>query len=98
MRSLILAALAAGMAVAAAPLSAQTYDPNYPVCKRVNSDAASIDCYYATMAECQQDVRGESAQCVINPFYKATPAPAPAATTRPIRNNGSPRGYSSSTM
>ena len=87
MRSLILAALAAGMAVAAAPLSAQTYDPNYPVCKRVNSDAASIDCYYTTMAECQQDVRGESAQCVINPFYKATPTPGPAATTRPARNN-----------
>ena len=87
MRSLILAALAAGMVFAAAPMSAQTYDPKYPICKRVNSDAASIDCYYTTMAECQQDIRGESAQCVINPFYKATPAPAPAATTRPSRNN-----------
>jgi Tfp pilus assembly protein PilV len=81
MRSLILAALAAGMAIAATPSSAQTYDPSYPVCKRVNSDAASVDCYYTTMAECQQDTRGMSAQCVPNPFYKATPAPA--ATTRP---------------
>ena len=58
MRSLILAALAAGIAVAAAPSSAQTYDPNYPVCKRVNSDAASVDCYYTTMAQCREDARG----------------------------------------
>jgi Tfp pilus assembly protein PilV len=79
MRSLILAALAAGMAIAAAPSSAQTYDPSYPVCKRVNSDAASVDCYYTTMAECQQDIRGMSAQCVPNPFYKAAPAPAATA-------------------
>jgi hypothetical protein len=74
MRSLIPAVFAVGMAIAAAPSSAQTYDPSYPVCKRVNSDAASVDCYYTTMAECQQ--------CVPNPFYKATPAPA--TTTRPV--------------
>lgn len=82
MRSLILAVFAVGTVVAAAPLSAQTYDPKYSVCKRVNSDAASVDCYYTTMAECQQDIRGMSAQCVPNPFYKATPAPA--ATARPV--------------
>ncbi len=84
MRRLMMTVFAAGMAVAAAPLSAQTYDPNYPVCKRVNSEAASVDCYYTTMAECQQDIHGMSAQCVPNPFYKA--APAPAATTRPARH------------
>ena len=82
MRNLMLATLAAGMVVAAAPSFAQTYDPSYPFCKRVNSDAASVDCYYTTMAECQQDTRGMSAQCVPNPFYKATPAPA--TTTRPV--------------
>ena len=81
MRSLMLVVLAAGVAIAAAPSSAQTYDPNYPVCKRVNSDAASVDCYYTAMEQCRQDIRGESAECVSNPFYKATPAPA--ATTRP---------------
>jgi len=87
MRNLILAVLAAGMAVGAGPSSAQTYDPSYPVCKRVNSDAASVDCYYTTMEQCREEIRGESAQCVPNPFYKATPTPAPAATTRPARNN-----------
>ena len=67
MRSLMLAAIAAGMAVAAAPSSAQTYDPKYPICKRVNSDAASIDCYYTTMEQCRAGyqrrrvgVRGQS--------------------------------------
>lgn len=84
MRSLIPAAFAAGMAVAAAPLSAQTYDPTYPICKRVNSDAASVDCYYTTMAQCREDIRGESAECVVNPFYKAAheqAAPAPPRAT-----------------
>jgi hypothetical protein len=84
MRSLILAALAAGMVVAAAPLSAQTYDPKYPICKRVNSDAASIDCYYATMEQCRGDARGESAECVVNPFYKA--AQEPPAPARPVHH------------
>jgi hypothetical protein len=84
MRSLILAVLSASMAVAAAPSSAQTYDPAYPICKRVNSDAASVDCYYTTMAECREDARGESAECVVNPFYKA--AHEPAATARPVRH------------
>jgi hypothetical protein len=50
----------------------------------VNSDAASIDCYYTTMAQCREDIRGESAECVVNPFYKATPAPA--ATARPAHH------------
>lgn len=79
MRSLILAALAAGIAVATAPSSAQTYDPNYPICKRVNSDAASVDRYYTTMAQCREDARGESAECVVNPFYK-TAQEVPRAT------------------
>jgi hypothetical protein len=81
MRSLILAVLVA--AVVTAPLSAQTYDPRYPICKRVNSDAGSVDCYYSTMEQCKEDARGESAECVVNPFFKtaqeaAAPAPAPA--------------------
>jgi hypothetical protein len=85
---LILAALGAGMAVATAPVSAQTYDPRYPICKRVNSDAASIDCYYTTMEQCKEDARGESAECVVNPYFKtareepAAPAPAPARSAR----------------
>jgi hypothetical protein len=85
---LILAALGAGMVVSTAPVSAQTYDPRYPICKRVNSDAASIDCYYTTMEQCKEDARGESAECVVNPYFKtareepAAPAPAPARSAR----------------
>jgi hypothetical protein len=82
MRNLILMTLAIGIAAAAAPSSAQTYDPSYPVCKQVNSDASSIDCLYTTMEQCKEDVRGMSAVCVVNPFYKSPPAPA-AAPARP---------------
>ena len=92
MRSLILAVLAAGVAVAAtpAPLSAQTYDPHYPICKRVNSDAASIDCYYTTMEQCREDAHGESAERIVNPFYKTAQEPsvpsAPPALARSARH------------
>ena len=88
MRNLILAVLAAGMAVAAAPLSAQTYDPKYPVCKQVNSDAASIDCYYTTMEQCREDARGQSAVCIVNPFYKTAQEPSqePSAPAHPVRH------------
>jgi hypothetical protein len=78
MRRLMLAALAVAMAVAGAPSSAQTYDPKYPICKRVNSDAASIDCYYTTMEQCRQDISGGGAECVVNPFYKTAQEPPPA--------------------
>src|ERR1700761_998081 len=86
---LILAALAAGMAVAATSASAQTYDPRDPICKRVNSDAGSIDCYYTPMEQCKEDAHGESAECVVNPYFKtardvpAPPAPPPAPSLRP---------------
>jgi hypothetical protein len=84
MRNLILMTLAVGMAAAAAPSSAQTYDPSYPFCKQVNSDASSIDCYYTSMEQCKEGIRGMSAVCIANPFYKGTPAPA-AAPARPSR-------------
>jgi hypothetical protein len=70
MRVTALAALACGLMFAALPAPAQTYDPAYPVCKKVNADPTYFDCRYAAMPECKQDVRGMSAECVINPYYK----------------------------
>ena len=86
MRSLMLATFAAGVVFAAAPSSAQTFDPSYPFCKRVNSDASSIDCYYTSMAQCREAVRNMSAECIANPFYNAS-AKEPAVTARPARNH-----------
>jgi hypothetical protein len=83
MRNLILVTFAIGMAVAAASSSAQTYDPNYPFCKRVNSDASSIDCYFTSMEQCKEGIRGMSAECIPNPFYgRGQTAPA-----RPSHDN-----------
>jgi hypothetical protein len=69
MRNFMLATFAVAMAVAAGPSRAQTYDPSYPVCKRVNSDASSVDCYYTSMEQCKDSIRSMSAECVVNPFY-----------------------------
>jgi Protein of unknown function (DUF3551) len=85
MRGLLLVTFTIGMAVAAAPSSAQSYDPTYPVCRRVNSDAGSIDCYYTSMAQCQEAIRGMSAECVSNPFFASGQKPA-AAPHAPQRN------------
>jgi Tfp pilus assembly protein PilV len=79
MRSLILATFSVGSIVLAAPASAQSYDPSYPICKRVNSDAGSIDCYYTSMAQCREAIHGMSAECVSNPYYKSAQEPAAAA-------------------
>jgi Protein of unknown function (DUF3551) len=70
MRVTALAAIACGLMFAALPAPAQTYDPAYPVCKKVNGDPTYFDCRYATMPECKQDVRAMSAECVGNPYYK----------------------------
>ncbi len=87
MRNLVVAALAIGALLAAAPAPAQTYDPSYPVCRKVFSDASSIDCIFTSMEQCREDIRSMSAECVPNPFYasshQATPAPAPASARKP---------------
>jgi Protein of unknown function (DUF3551) len=78
MRALLPVTFAVGMVVAAAASSAQSYDPSYPVCRRVNSDAGSIDCYYTSMAQCREAIRGMSAECVSNPFFASGQKPAAA--------------------
>jgi Protein of unknown function (DUF3551) len=79
MRGAMLIMLAVGMVATAAPASAQTYDPKYAFCKKTNSDASSVDCYYNSMEECREAVRGMSADCVVNPFYAAAQQPAAPA-------------------
>lgn len=87
MRSLILMTFATGTVLAAAPSQAQTYDPSYPVCQRVNSEAGSVDCYYTSMAQCREAIRGTSAECVSNPYFASAKEPAPPAPVRRTRNN-----------
>ena len=60
MRVSILAILAAGAVYAAAPVQAQTYDPNYPVCLQVYQSMVDyyFDCSYTSMAQCQASASG----------------------------------------
>jgi hypothetical protein len=70
MRILALASLAIGIVSAAAPASAQTYDPAFPVCMHVVSWGTSYeDCAYFTLAQCAMSASGRAAQCNINPYF-----------------------------
>jgi Protein of unknown function (DUF3551) len=61
-----------GIMLAAAPVQAQTYDPNYPVCLQTFGRAGnSIACRYTSMAQCRPIASGRAAQCITNPFFGA---------------------------
>ena len=63
--------LASGAMLAAAPVSAQTYDPNYPVCMQVIvlGGGAWIDCSYMSRAQCEATATGRAAQSSPNPYF-----------------------------
>jgi hypothetical protein len=60
-----------GMLLALAPASAQTYDPNYPVCMHVYGELEGerMDCIFTSLAQCAASASGRSATCLINPYY-----------------------------
>ena len=68
MRIVAPALLAIGMVIAAAPASAQTYAPGYPVCLHVFGPVTYFDCSYTSIAQCNLTASGRAAQCVINPY------------------------------
>ena len=58
------------MALAATPLRAQTYDPNYPVCIQTYTiGGGSIDCSFTSLAQCAASASGRPAQCYNNPYF-----------------------------
>jgi len=60
----------AGVALAAAPASAQTYDPRYPVCMTLTEwGGARIDCSFQSIPQCKATATGRAAQCDANPYY-----------------------------
>nr|WP_249811424.1 DUF3551 domain-containing protein [Bradyrhizobium sp. 149] len=78
--------LGAGL-LGAAPTAAQTYDPRYPVCIEIYTiDGRSIDCSFATIAQCAATASGQSAQCYINPYAtqsrQLSPVPSPPRRSR----------------
>lgn len=82
MRLLTSAIIVVGTLLTAAPVSAQTYDPRYPVCLQIYDRGANwIDCRYASIPQCEASASGRAAQCVVNPYYAYagnwSPAPPP---------------------
>ena len=55
----------------AAPATAQTYDPKYPVCLQVFQSMVDyyFECGYTSMPQCQASASGRNASCVVNPYY-----------------------------
>ncbi|MBR1266258.1 DUF3551 domain-containing protein [Bradyrhizobium sp. AUGA SZCCT0222] len=59
----------------AAPVRAQTYDPAYPICIQTYShNGSAIICRFTSLAQCA--ATGRAAQCITNPYYGVTQAPA----------------------
>jgi hypothetical protein len=69
MHRLALAILTIGTLSTAAPASAQTYDPSYPVCLRVYGEITYNDCRYTSLPQCAVSASGRAAQCLVNPYF-----------------------------
>ena len=82
MRSKLLGIISvAGAIMAAAPASAQTYDPRYPVCLMVSEwgGGPRIDCSFTSLAQCGATASGRGGSCSLNPFF-AYAVEQPSAT------------------
>ena len=54
----------------AAPVQAQTYDPDWPVCLHVfGKDVEYYECTYTSLPQCNATASGRHAMCVMNPYY-----------------------------
>ena len=69
MRMLALTILAIATVPLAAPATAQTYAPNYPVCLHVYGPVSYYECRYSSLAQCNATASGRAAQCISNPNF-----------------------------
>jgi len=71
------AILTTATVLTAAPVRAQTYDPNYPVCLQTYGIGGGyIECGYTSLAQCVQSASGIAAQCISNPYFASPQVPA----------------------
>jgi hypothetical protein len=93
MRVWVFAILAVAAVQIAAPVKAQTYDPNYPFCLQIYDDMVhyTFECAYTSMPQCQASASGRNAQCVVNPYFPKTPANPPAPAPRKRRQQQPPQ-------
>jgi Protein of unknown function (DUF3551) len=77
MRILALSILAAATLSAAAPASAQTYAPPYPICMQVWGPINYYDCSFTSLPQCNLSASARPAQCVVNPYLASAEPPGP---------------------
>ncbi len=66
---LALAVLVIGAISMMTPAEAQTYDPDFPVCRQIFGPFGYYDCSYTSMSQCRPLAQGLPAQCIVNPYY-----------------------------
>jgi len=90
MRMLTCTMVASAIVLTAAPASAQTYDPRFPVCMHVYGPRGGdyMDCSFMSLPQCNATASGRSAMCLINPYYAEAASP-PAR----VRHRRAPRAY-----
>jgi hypothetical protein len=82
MRILALAIPLIATFAAAAPASAQTYAPGYPICMQVWGPINYFDCRFTSMPQCNASASGRAAQCVINPYFASAGEEWPGRPSR----------------
>jgi len=76
MRIAVLTILTVAAVLTAAPVQAQTYGWNYPVCLQAyGRNGNYIDCSYVSLPQCNQSASGRAAQCIVNPYFAGAERP-----------------------
>ena len=91
MRGILFALLTIGGFGLAGPCSAQTAT-QYPYCIQGEDNPGWSGCSFNTLQECQESAAGTYAECLSNPWYKASNSGAPAADGSQSGANG-PAGF-----
>jgi Protein of unknown function (DUF3551) len=86
MRIPALTMLTIATVLTAAPASAQTYDPAYPVCLQVYQGFNDyyFECAYTSLPQCNASASGRAAQCIVNPYYAGRKTTPPARRHRHV--------------
>jgi len=75
--------VAGTMIPAVTPVTAQRYDPRYPVCFEGKlGDTMRIDCSYTSLDQCRMTASGLSATCYANPYWSQARQASPARANR----------------
>ena len=64
------------------PATAQTYNPDFPVCLQVYGRVNYIDCSFTSLPQCNASASGRAAQCIINPCWAGATAGPPVRYRR----------------